>query len=199
MTETQRKEPVAHRLEFAPPAGADQRHPGHHAHRGGPDAAHPDAVSRFPELVDEVMSELEPIIKRSNLVVVARMAGKLPDAAERPPEGEADRPESAQQRAEIHAVRGGDDQGPIRRRGADWSRSPSPIPVSESRRKIRRRCSKTSGSSTAHRRAGTGAPASACRSAGGSRLCWRARSNWNSEVGRGSTFVLGLPVRLRRR
>ena len=27
----------------------------------------------IPELVDEVMSELEPIIKRSNLTVVARM------------------------------------------------------------------------------------------------------------------------------
>ena len=33
---------------------------------------------RFPELVDEVMSELEPIIKRSNLVVSARMPRSLP-------------------------------------------------------------------------------------------------------------------------
>ncbi len=32
----------------------------------------------IPALVDEVMSELEPIIKRSNLVVSARMRGKLP-------------------------------------------------------------------------------------------------------------------------
>ena len=33
---------------------------------------------RIPELVDEVMSELEPIIKRSNLTVVARMPRGLP-------------------------------------------------------------------------------------------------------------------------
>ena len=33
---------------------------------------------RFPELVNEVMSELEPIIKRSNLVVSARMPRSLP-------------------------------------------------------------------------------------------------------------------------
>ena len=33
---------------------------------------------RFPELVDEVMSELEPIIKRSNLTVSARMPRSLP-------------------------------------------------------------------------------------------------------------------------
>jgi PAS domain S-box-containing protein len=33
---------------------------------------------RLPELVDEVMSELEPIIKRSSLAVNARMSGKLP-------------------------------------------------------------------------------------------------------------------------
>jgi len=33
---------------------------------------------RIPELLDEVMSELEPIIKRSNLTVSSRMVGKLP-------------------------------------------------------------------------------------------------------------------------
>ena len=32
----------------------------------------------IPELVDEVMSELEPIIKRSNLVVAARIHGRVP-------------------------------------------------------------------------------------------------------------------------
>ena len=32
----------------------------------------------IPELIDEVMSELEPIIKRSNLAVSARITGKLP-------------------------------------------------------------------------------------------------------------------------
>ena len=40
----------------------------------------PLTLTRFevPELVHEVMSELEPIIKRSNLTVTARMRGKLP-------------------------------------------------------------------------------------------------------------------------
>jgi len=33
---------------------------------------------RIPELLNEVMSELEPIIKRSNLMVTARIRGKLP-------------------------------------------------------------------------------------------------------------------------
>ena len=35
------QEPDAHRLEFAPSARSDQRHPRHHPHRGGPDAAEP--------------------------------------------------------------------------------------------------------------------------------------------------------------
>ena len=36
------------------------------------------ATFAIPELIDEVMSELEPIIKRSNLAVSARITGKLP-------------------------------------------------------------------------------------------------------------------------
>ena len=35
------QEPDPHRLQLAAPAGADQRHPRHHPHRGGPDAAEP--------------------------------------------------------------------------------------------------------------------------------------------------------------
>lgn len=40
----------------------------------------PLTLTRFamPDLVNEVMAELEPIIKRSNLMVKARIAGKLP-------------------------------------------------------------------------------------------------------------------------
>jgi len=40
----------------------------------------PLTVSRFaiPQLIDEVMAELEPIIKRSNLTVGAKVKGKLP-------------------------------------------------------------------------------------------------------------------------
>ena len=83
----------------------------------------------IPELVNEVMSELEPIIKRSNLQVSARAAGKLPTLEERPPEGEADRPQSAEQRLEVHAGRVGHDHRALRRsqphdqhRGARYGR-----------------------------------------------------------------------------
>ena len=62
-----------------------------------------------PELVDEVMSELEPIIKRSKLTVTAKMARSLRAAQERPAEGEADRAQPAEQCAEVHAGRVGDD------------------------------------------------------------------------------------------
>ena len=58
---------------------------------------------RVPELVDEVMSELEPIIKRSKLTVTARTRALGAGAEERPAEGQADRPEPAEQRAQVHA------------------------------------------------------------------------------------------------
>ena len=66
-----------------------------------------------PELVDEVMSELEPIIKRSNLTVTAEDAAQPAAAQERSAEGEADRPEPAEQCAEVHAGRVGDDCGVV--------------------------------------------------------------------------------------
>ena len=97
------QEPDAHRLELAAPAGAHQRHPRHHPDRGGPDAAEPDHVRDPASWSNEVMSELEPIIKRSNLRVTAQDAADAAGAQERPPEGQADRPQSAQQRAEVHA------------------------------------------------------------------------------------------------
>ena len=99
------QEPVADRFERPAPARAHQRHPRHHPHRGRPHAAERDDVPRR-RLVHEVMSELEPIIRRSNLAVSSKLRGAQADAAHRPPEGEADRPEPAQQRAEVHARRG---------------------------------------------------------------------------------------------
>ena len=61
------------------------------------------------------MSELEPIIKRSNLTVTAKVRGARAVAPERSPEGEADRPEPAEQRAQVHAGRVGDDDRVVRR------------------------------------------------------------------------------------
>ena len=63
---------------------------------------------------------------------------------------------------------------------------------------IRTRSSRTSGSSTTRRRAPTAAPASACRSAGGSRRCSTAALRVQSQVGKGSTFTLTLPIKGRR-
>ncbi len=60
------------------------------------------------------MSELEPIIKRSNLRSAPNVARRVPALQERPPEGQADRPEPAEQRAEVHARRVGDDCGVVR-------------------------------------------------------------------------------------
>ena len=51
--------------------------------------------------------------------------------------------------------------------------------------KIRRRCSRTSASSTRRPRAATAAPASACRSAAVSRRCWAARSSSTARSARG--------------
>ncbi len=51
---------------------------------------------KIPALVEEVMSELEPIIKRSNLSVRSTMPRVAAAAEERSTEGQADRPESAE-------------------------------------------------------------------------------------------------------
>ncbi len=78
----------------------------------------PLTLTRFaiPELVSEVMAELEPIIKRSNLKVVRANVGQAAPAPERQVEGEANRPQPAEQRSEIYAVGDGDDQGESKRR-----------------------------------------------------------------------------------
>ena len=152
----------------------------------------------IPELVDEVMAELEPIIKRSKLTVRPAMPRRPAAAQERPAEGEADRAEPAEQRAEVHA------QGSVtvgararrERRGA--SRSRSRTPASASRSTIRRRCSRTSGSWTTRRRADTAAPAWACRSAAASPRC-SADASTSRAARAGLHFHAALPTRMRRR
>ena len=64
-----------------------------------------DDVRASRELVEEVMAELEPIIKRVEPDGRPRHARHAAGAQERPAEGEADRPEPAEQRAEVHARR----------------------------------------------------------------------------------------------
>ena len=59
---------------------------------------------KLTELVPEVMAELEPIIARIEADGDARtLAPSCRTLYERPPEGEADRPQPAEQRAEVHA------------------------------------------------------------------------------------------------
>ena len=58
---------------------------------------------RVPELVAEVKAELEPIILRSKLTVTLDLPQGSAADLERPPEGEADPAEPAEQRAEVHA------------------------------------------------------------------------------------------------
>ena len=152
----------------------------------------------IPELVNEVMSELEPIIKRSNLEVSARAAAKLPtlksdrqkvkqivlnllsNALKFTPEGSVTitaRYDARNRMVDI-AVRdtgvgiAADDQ----------------VKVFEDFRQL--------DSSPARGYGGTGLGLSICR-----RLAQMLEGTieLESEVGRGSTFVLSLPTRLRRR
>ena len=57
---------------------------------------------RVAELFDEVMSELEPIIRARTWRCRPSCAAPA-GAAHRPAEGQADRPQPAHQRAEVHA------------------------------------------------------------------------------------------------
>ena len=68
-------------------------------------------ADEFPvsELVSEVMSELEPIIRRSNLTVNARISRSAAARQDRSAEGQADRAQPAEQRPEVHAERLGHD------------------------------------------------------------------------------------------
>ena len=57
---------------------------------------------RVGDLIHEVMSELEPIIKRSKLIVTARTRAVGAGSEERPPENQANRPEPAEQCPQVH-------------------------------------------------------------------------------------------------
>ena len=58
----------------------------------------------IPELMREVLAEVEPLIARSRLTVSAELAEELPTVGQRPAEGQADRPQSVDQRAQVHAA-----------------------------------------------------------------------------------------------
>ncbi len=65
----------------------------------------PMQISEFNlnELVPEVMTELDPVIARSKLAVAPQLSPRRADRAERSAEGEADRRQPAEQRAQVHA------------------------------------------------------------------------------------------------
>ena len=123
----------------------------------------PLQISEFNlnELVPEVMAELDPVIARSKLAVTPQLSPELPIVLQRPPEGEADPRQPAEQRAEVHAPRRHRrSPSTFDRASSAWRRSRSATPASASHRSIRRRSSRTSGRSTTRRRGSTAAPAS---------------------------------------
>ena len=160
----------------------------------------PLTLTRFaiPELVNEVMAELEPIIKRSNLEVVARISGKLPmlrsdrskvkqivlnllsNALKFTPSGTVTIKVSQNVAAQTITV-GVTDTG-VGIAPEDQAK------VFEDFRQL--------DSSPARGYGGTGLGLSICR-----RLSHMLGGTieLNSEVGRGSTFLLSLPVKPRRR
>jgi signal transduction histidine kinase len=160
----------------------------------------PLTLTRFaiPELVSEVMAELEPIIKRSNLKVVARMSGKLPllrsdrskvkqivlnllsNALKFTPSGTVTIKVSQNVAAQTVTV-GVTDTG-VGIAPEDQAK------VFEDFRQL--------DSSPARGYGGTGLGLSICRRLS---LMLGGTIELNSEVGRGSTFTLSLPVKPRRR
>ena len=157
-------------------------------------------VSSFaiPELVDEVMSELEPIIKRSNLSVSARTGGKLPmlksdrqkvkqivlnllsNALKFTPAGSVTITARYDMRTRAIDIA-------VRDTGVGIG-TEDQVKVFEDFRQL--------DSSPARGYGGTGLGLSICR-----RLAQMLDGTieLDSQVGRGSTFVLSLPVRIRRR
>jgi PAS domain S-box-containing protein len=160
----------------------------------------PLTLTRFaiPELVNEVMAELEPIIKRSNLKVVARMSGKLPllrsdrskvkqivlnllsNALKFTPSGTVTIKVSQNAAAQTVMVAVTDTGVGIA--PEDQAK------VFEDFRQL--------DSSPARGYGGTGLGLSICRRLS---LMLGGTIELNSEVGRGSTFALSLPVKPRRR
>ena len=152
----------------------------------------------IPELVDEVMSELEPIIKRSNLAVTAKVQGRLPrlksdrqkvkqivlnllsNALKFTPGGSVVIRASYEARPRMMQIA-------IRDTGVGIP-SDDQVKVFEDFRQL--------DSSPARGYGGTGLGLSICR-----RLSQMLGGTieLQSEVGRGSTFTLQLPARLRRR
>lgn len=157
-------------------------------------------VSSFaiPELVDEVMSELEPIIKRSNLTVTARTGGKLPTL-------KSDRQKvkqivlnllsNALKFTPVGSVTISARYDP-RGRTVDIAVRDTGVGIgTEDQTKVFEDFRQLD-SSPARGYGGTGLGLSICR-----RLAQMLGGTIELEsiVGRGSTFVLRLPVRLRRR
>jgi signal transduction histidine kinase len=153
---------------------------------------------RIPELVHEVMSELEPIIKRSNLTVAARMKTSLP-----PMRSDRQKVKQIVLNLLSNALKftpsgrvtiGAGHDAVTRMMTIDVSDTGVGIP-SEAHGKVFEDFRQLD-SSPARGYGGTGLGLSICR-----RLSQMLGGtiDLNSAVGEGSTFRLKLPVRLRRR
>jgi signal transduction histidine kinase len=160
----------------------------------------PLTVTNFaiPELIDEVMSELEPIIKRSNLAVSTRASSKLPrlksdrqkvkqivlnllsNALKFTPEGSVTISARYDPRGRLIQIA-------VRDSGVGIAPDDQ-AKVFEDFRQL--------DSSPARGYGGTGLGLSICRRLA---LMLEGTIELESEPGRGSMFVLALPVRLRRR
>jgi signal transduction histidine kinase len=150
------------------------------------------------ELIDEVMSELEPIIKRSNLGVTARMSGKLPllrsdrqkikqivlnllsNALKFTPEGSVTITSRYDSRSRLLQIA-------VRDTGVGIAPEDQ-AKVFEDFRQL--------DSSPARGYGGTGLGLSICRRLA---LMLDGTIELENEMGRGSTFVLRVPARIRRR
>ena len=157
----------------------------------------PMQISEFNlnELVPEVMAELDPVIARSKLTVTPRLSPELPPMRQRSAEGEADRRQPAEQRAEVHAP------GRHRDRASSSTRRRAIGVDRGERHRHRHRAgaprdgsSRTSARWTTRRRGSTAAPGSAWRSAAGWRRARRPHHAAEQRSAQGSTFTLTIPV-----
>ncbi len=98
-----------------------------------------DGALRLPDLVDEVMAGVEPLIHRAATSTCAASSSTTAAARQRPAEGQADPPQPAVQRLQVHPRgTGRGARTPRATAGSERRRSRWPTPASASRPTSRR-------------------------------------------------------------